>query len=159
MSKQEHRSREPRPEPSFLRKFRLELLAGLFFGLGVFLLLEQLEIKQIMFRACKWSLAILIDVVSYPVDLLFPMQRSDIVGIILIVLALLIIGARFRFRMIERQQVVDVDERCPKCQSDLTRMHRKLIHRLLQLVFRVRITRYACEKCPFQAAVWTGRKQ
>ena len=116
-------------------------------------MLEQLEIKQIMFRACKWSLAILIDVVSYPVDLLFPMQRSDIVGIILIVLALLIIGARFRFRMIERQQVVDVDERCPKCQSDLTRMHRKLIHRLLQLVFRVRITLYACEKCPFQAAV------
>jgi len=158
MSKQEHRSREPRPEPSFLRKFRLELLAGLFFGLGLFLLLERLEIKQIMFRACKWLLAFLRDVVSFPLDIISHTQRSDIVGIIFLVLALLIIGARFRFRMIERQQVVDVDERCPKCQNDLTRMHRKLIHRLLQLVFRVRITLYACEKCRFQAAVWAGRQ-
>ena len=155
MSKQNHRS----PEPSFLKKFRFEILSLLLLGAGLFLLLENLEIKQILFRKCKWVLSVFLDVASYPVRLLSQIQQSDIVGLVLVVLAVSILGARIRFRIIQRHQGLDSGSQCPKCSGDLTRIHRKLIHRLLQPVFRVRITRYTCQKCAFAVTVWASRNR
>ena len=155
MSKQQH---DP-PVQSFLRKFRFEILALFLFGGGIFLLLEKLEIKQVLFRKSKWALSAFQEVASYPVRLISQIQQSDIVGLVLVALSIWILGSRIRFRMIQRHRVLDIDSQCTKCNSALMRIHRSLIHKLLEVVFRVRITCYCCQKCALEATVWVGRNQ
>ncbi len=142
-----------------MSRFRLEILSLLLLGTGLFLLLERLEIKQILFQGCRRLLSVFQSGASYLVNALTGIQRSDIVGLVLVALAVCVMATRIRFRMIQRQPGLEMDSKCPKCGADLMRIHRKLIHRLLQPVFRVRITRYACKKCDFAATAWASRKQ
>ena len=158
MSKQDDRSPEPPAEPSFLKKFRVEILSLFLFGSGIFLLLERLEIKQILYKQAVWLLSVFQDVVSYCAGSIGGIQRSDLVGLALVAISVWIMGARFRYRMIQRHPSVNVDFPCPKCNADLKRTHRTSIHRLLQTVFRVRITRCVCHECQFAATVWTSRE-
>lgn len=158
MSKQKQTAPEPPTKVSFFRKFRMEILALFLFGAGVFLLLERLEIKQILYGECIWLLSIFRDVASHFAVAVAGIKRSNIVGLLLIALAGWVMGARFRFRMIQRHPGLDADSPCPECGRDLMRVHRTLRHRLLQRVFFVRITRCVCKKCEFTATLWTSRQ-
>ena len=158
MSKQDDRSPEPPAEPSFLKRFRFEILSLFLFGSGLFLLLEKLEIKQILYKQAMWLLSVFQDVATYFVGPITSIKKSNIAGLVLIALAVWVMGVRIRFRMIQRHPGVNVDFPCPKCSSDLKRTHRTSIHRLLQAVFRVRITRCVCHECQFAATVWARRE-
>ena len=158
MPKQKQTAPEPPPKVSFFRKFRMEILALFLFGAGIFLLLERLEIKQVLYGECIWLLSIFRDVASHFVSAATGIKQSNIAGLILIALAVWVMGARFRFRMIQRHPSLDADSPCPNCGVDLTRIHRTRRHRLLQRVFFVRITRCVCKKCEFTATLWAGRQ-
>ena len=151
------RRQEP-PEPSFLQRFWFELLAALFLALGVFLLVERLNIKQILWR---WLVAAWEGVLNmgsaashWIARNVIAVEKSDLVGIALITVALVMIGFRLRGRAIARRPPPPLKEECPKCKADMVRAPRRFSHRLLEYGLWIRIRRYACSKCSFRTVSW-----
>jgi hypothetical protein len=152
-----HASRKP-PEPSFFRRFWFEILAFLFLGLGIFLLVERLEIKVILWR---WILrvgetvaAVAAAIGSWFADNVLVIRTSDLAGITLIFIALSMIAVRLRGRAIARHPPPVLKQECPKCQADMVRAPRRLSHRLLEYLLWIRIRRYGCTKCSYRTASW-----
>jgi len=159
-SRREHKDRggkRPRVVASFLSRFWFELLALGLLALGVFLLVEQLEIKVMMFRALMVCVGAVGHAVSDLWNLIVSVRKSNLVGITLILVATFMIIHRLRWRAIHRHQKLPLAKECPQCRGDLHRAERLLIDRLLELMLRVRIRHYSCGKCSFRASVWNVR--
>ena len=104
---------------SFHKEYSFEIKVVLLFTLGIFLLIEDLEIKQYIFETIrtifftiglgiKW----LRDSILY---LIKQFEVSDIVGISLILYVVYLVANRWRDRMIDRY--MDLHS-CPQCGSD-----------------------------------------
>ncbi len=150
---------EKHSDPSFFKRYWLELLSASLLILGVFLMVERLEIKSVIARTITQGFALVERAVSFLFSSMFHIEGSDIVGIVLILAAGWLLGFRARSRAIRRHLGLDHDELCPACKNDLRRIPRTLRHRFTQFIFRVRIRRYACRKCGFLAAVWTSNRE
>jgi len=154
--RQRHRThkndREQRPGRVvlFLRKYWFEVLAAVLFALGVFLLVERVKIKASIFGALRWLAKSIVNVVTS----ILAIERSDIVGIVLILVAIWMMGYSVRRTRLRRSPNVNSAEPCPKCGGHLGRAHAGRFQRLLALVMRVRIRRYSCRECSFRASVW-----
>jgi hypothetical protein len=144
--------------PSFFRRFWLEILAFLFLASGIFLLVERLKIKAILWgwilRVAEIVAAIGSAIGHWVTQHLITVEKSDLVGAGLILVALLMIASRLRARAIARHPPPVLKEECPKCSADMVRAPRRLSHRLLELALWIRIRRYACSKCSFRTASW-----
>jgi len=129
----------------FFREYQVEIAILSLFGFGIFLLLERLEIKQAIYL---WMRRFLI--LGYRSGqgiwrTLLDIEKSDMVGIGLIVVALYLILLRFRVRI---SQFFPQREDCPRCESNLLRrVPRSLMHRALKLVLNVDVRRYECRDC------------
>ena len=152
-----HAHREPRG-PSLFQRFWFEILALALLALGVFLLVERLQIKSIVW---KWLVrvgelvAAIGSVIGHWISQhLITVEKSDLVGAGLILVALLMIVSRLRARAIVRHPPPALKEEYPKCQADMVRAPRRLCHRLLECALWIRIRRYACSKCSFRTASW-----
>jgi hypothetical protein len=152
-----HAHREPRG-PAFFERFWFELLALFLLALGIFLLVERLQIKVILWG---WILRLveLIAMIGSAMghwisQHVITIEKSDLVGAGLILVALLMIASRLRARAIVRHPPPALKEECPKCKADMVRAPRRFSHRLLEYALWVRIRRYACSKCSFRAASW-----
>ena len=155
-----HDERDERSEPreSFLEAYWFEFTALSLFALGVFLLVERLEIKVIVWRALvRWTKTT-VDAatgLAYSIwDILYDVQKSDLVGVVLILVAALMVLHKVRFRAIERHPRLDRPEECPKCGGDLERIRNSRRDRFLQALLRIRIKLYSCRDCTFRAPVW-----
>jgi hypothetical protein len=153
-----HRAHPHRRRPSFFKRFWFEILAFVLLASGVFLLVERLQIKAILWR---WILAVveLIATISSAMahwisQHVITIEKSDLVGAGLILVALLMIGSRLRARAIVRHPLPALKEECPQCKADMVRAPRRLSHRLLEYALWIRIRRYACSKCSFRTASW-----
>ncbi len=152
-----HEHSHPR-RPAFFKRFWFEILAFFFLASGIFLLVERLQIKAILWG---WILRI-VEIVAatgsaighWITQHLITVEKSDLVGVGLILVALLMIGSRLRARAIARHPPPALKEECPKCSADMVRAPRRLAHRLLEFALWIRIRRYACSKCSFRAASW-----
>jgi predicted RNA-binding Zn-ribbon protein involved in translation (DUF1610 family) len=142
------RSRRKPDSPSFFRRFRIELVALFLFALGVFLLLEQLEIKETIFRGVVTAFKAITNAFVTLVDLfketILAFEVSDILGFILIIIAILIIFYRARVQMIAHYAEL---AECPECGGDLLHVHRLPAQRFLGWLFRIKVRRYRCKKC------------
>jgi len=127
----------------FIRRNRVELIAALLALLGIFLLVEQIQIRATIFAAMRavwrtlsrgiWT------VVSAVVNRILHTTVSDVIGLGLIALAILIMLWRVRFRL--RSQLAN-GEACPLCGGKLRRIHRHWQDHLLSLLLPV--GRYRC---------------
>ena len=141
---------------SFFKRYRVEIFAVCLLALGIFLLVERLEIKKVMYRQMLWLAEPIKSFASFLVTTLVGVQKSDIVGLVLMVMAVCLIAWRVRFRAINRHKDVDAVAGCPNCSENLIRLPKKPIHRLLELLFQVRIRRFSCAKCAYSASTWDG---
>ena len=147
--KHRHR-RTKRHEKSIIREFTLEIIIGVIFLFGVFLLFEEMEIKTYVFQA----IVTIIQTISNGfsnflggiLGLSEAFETSDIVGTLLILLAFNLLIYRVRQKAIIRFHDLEV---CPECGANLQHVHRNLIQRIASKIFFLKIRRYHCKTCDF----------
>ena len=137
----------------FLRRYWFEILAVVLFALGVFFVVERMQIKTSIVQTLKWLAKGVAGVVSS----ILAIERSDIVGTVLILVAIWMMSYSVRRIMLRRSPTLNSAEPCPKCGGHLGRSHSGRVERFLAVVMRVRIRHYSCRDCSFRASVWEKR--
>ena len=120
------------------------------FATGIFLLLEKMKIKRIIFNLFQGIIIyikdIIITILSFIATIASNIEISDLVGMIFIFIALLMIFRRIRFRIIERFSQLS---ECPKCGQNLHRAHRTIKQHLLGWILYAKVKRFSCNKCNY----------
>jgi hypothetical protein len=121
----------------------LELIAGFLTLLGVFLLVERMEIRvtilrllRLVWRAVGGAVG---TVVGAVIQRIVNITTSDLIGLSLIALAVVVALWRVRVRLTERL----AGNTCPLCGEGLRRRHRRWSDRVLSLL--VPVLRYRCK--------------
>ena len=141
----------PKPKRKlFYQEYNFEITVVLLIALGVFLLVEELEIKHYLYEFIKVIfftignfIKLLRDTSIYIID---KFEISDLVGISLILLALFLIANRWRERMIERYSVL---RNCPDCNGDLQRIKRDFNQKRTSLLYFMTVKNYHCKSCNY----------
>ena len=136
---------------SLIQNYNFELIVIGLLLLGFFLLWERWNIKSIVWYFITNTARI---VVNYIRDIavqigatISKVETSDLIGIILILVAVILILNRTRLRIINSHPSLSS---CFKCEGDLRRIQRKMKHKLLELLLFCKIKRYSCRKCSFE---------
>jgi hypothetical protein len=126
----------------FLREYKIEVVAALLALLGIFLLVERMQIRVTLFRIVRsaWrtvsgAMGSVINVLVYRV---LHTTTSDLIGLVLIVLAIVMVLWRVRVRLAKRL----AGRTCPLCGGELRRSHRRWQDHLLSLL--VPVVRFRC---------------
>jgi len=135
---------------SFLKENNFEITILSMIILGVFLLVEKMELSQTIFLILKTIIFLFADMIkairNKIYDILHWLEVSDLVGIILIVFAGFLVTMRTRIRLLSKYQKIS---ECPYCaeKNKLKRIQKKLKHRIINIVLRLRVYYYQCENC------------
>lgn len=142
--------RSKRHERSFLRDFSFEIFVAFLFLLGLFLLFEDMEVKAVVFTGILGFFNAITNgfskIIGSIIGGLSVIETSDVVGTILIIVALLLLSYRARQKAILRYSELNS---CPECDGDLTHVHRSRLQRLTATLLRLKIRRYRCKECDF----------
>ena len=125
---------------SFHKEYSFEIKVVLLFTLGIFLLIEDLEIKQYIFEAIRTIFFTVGLGIKWLKDsILFLIKQfevSDIVGISLILYVVYLVANRWRDRMIDRY--MDLHS-CPQCGSDeIQRIKKNWKHQVMSIIYFVK---------------------
>lgn len=141
---------KPRHKP-FFQEYNFEITVVFLIALGVFLLVEEMEIKHYIYVIIK---TILVSVGGFVMKLrdgtIFLVEKfemSDLVGMSLIGFALFMVANRWRNRMIDRYSVL---KECPECSGSLRRIRREPKHKIIGFLYWVNIKNYQCNACPYK---------
>ena len=146
---------------TFYQEYNFEILILGLFGLGFFLLWERWNIKTLVWST---TTSIILSVVTFirnisvrVGNLVSGVETSDLIGIILILIGIILILHRARNRIIDNHPNLTS---CPKCDAGLRRVHRKTKHLMQGLFFLCKIKRFKCRSCSFDGiAMVVGKKQ
>jgi len=141
----------PKPKRKlFYQEYNFEITVVLLIALGVFLLIEEMEIKHYLYEFIKVIfftignfIKLLRDTSIYIID---KFEISDLVGISLILLAIFLIANRWRERMIERYSVL---KNCPDCNGDLQRIKRDFNQKMTGYIYFLTVKNYRCKSCNY----------
>ena len=144
--------RESRPS-QFLRNSRVELLWLLIGAIGLFLLLEQANLRSSLTSWAGQEAHRLLQRATSLDDqigaFLAQVSLSDLLGFVLVLIALAAILLRVRWRLLNTPSLAQL--KCPRCDGSLYRIHRTGIDRLISLYVPVR--RYRCRA---DGCRWSG---
>ena len=134
---------------TFYKEYSFEIKVIILFTLGIFLLVEELEIKQYIFEFIRIIFFAIGNGIKWLRDfILFLIKQfevSDIVGISLILYVFYLVANRWRDRMVERY--TDLSS-CPLCGSlELHRIRKNWNHRVISILYFVSVKHYECKKC------------
>lgn len=148
MPKKRKRKRISRSEISFLNEYSYEIKVGFLFSLGVFLLVEKLEIKHYIYTFVRGTLFLIGDMIKSMAGgmefIIGTFETSDIVGIVLILSSLFMVSKRWRERTIERNSILND---CPNCGGDFKRIHRTQYQKIQSFFWWVKIKHFECKDC------------
>ena len=135
----------------FYQEYNFEITVVALIALGIFLLIEDLEIKHYLYEFIKVIfftigrfIKLLRDGSIFIID---KFEISDLVGISLILLALFLIANRWRERLIERHSVL---KNCPDCNGGLQRIKRDFNQKVTGLLYFLTVKNYHCKSCNFK---------
>jgi hypothetical protein len=140
-------------------QWRPEILALLLVALAIFLLVEQMQIRETLLG---WLDRVLEAVVTFGgrigqglADFIRNTTLSDLAGYTLLLIAFLFVSWRVRWRLMTMPRFTT--RKCPRCGGDLQRIHRHRADRVLDLYVPVR--RYRCKDgdCDWRG-LRTGRR-
>ena len=135
---------------SFYRKYDFEILILGLFLMGFFLLWEPWQIKSIVWdfitKTARTGVILIRDIAVGLGTIISGVEISDLVGIALILIALILVINRARIRFIKSHLNISS---CPQCEGDLRHTHRKTKHKFLELLLFCKVKRYSCRKCSF----------
>ena len=155
-----NRKRITKTKKSFYRKYDFELLVLGLLLLGFFLLWERWKIKLIVWdfiaKAARISVNLIRDIAVRIGTVISKVETSDLIGIALILVALILIMNRTRLRIIQSHPSLSS---CSLCEGGLRQTHRKMKHKLLEILLFCKVKRYSCRKCSFDGiAIVTTEK-
>lgn len=149
--KKRRSSKNKRHATSMFRDFRQEIFIGALFLLGVFLLIEDLDIKVSVYHGfvylSKHMGTFANNILTKSIEGFKILEGSDIVGVALIIIAINLFIYRIRHKFVIRYGQLPS---CPDCGEELNLIHRNFFHRIVGFVFRVKIRRYACKVCAYE---------
>ena len=135
---------------SLFKEYSFELTVFSMVIFGTFLLVENMEISQTLFKLGKSVLYFFADLIKAVRDLLINilnvLEISDMVGVILIVFALYLILIRIRIRLLMNYPKIYTCQHC-ESSSKLKRIQKKLKHRIIHFVLSLRVYYYQCQDC------------
>ena len=129
---------------SFYKEYSFEIKVVLLLTLGIFLLVEDLEIKQYILEAIRTIFfTVGLGIKWFRDSILFLIKQfevSDIVGISLILYVVYLVANRWRDRMINRY--MDLNS-CPQCGSDeIQRIKKNWKHQVTGIIYFVKVKHY-----------------
>jgi hypothetical protein len=134
----------------FLREYRIELVAVFMALLGIFLLVERMQIRATILRTISLAWRTLSGtagaVVRSVIYRILHITVSDLIGLTLIVLSIVIVLWRMRLRLLQRL----TGSTCPVCGGELRRCRRDWLDRLLSLLLPVAPYRCHNEECRWE---------
>ncbi len=135
---------------SFLKDYNFEVTVFSMIIIGIFLLVEQMEISQTIFNFIRKIIFLFADMIKVIRDKFYEIfnwiEVSDLVGLILIGFAGFLITIRTRVRLLTKYQKM---HDCPECKPGfkLKRIQKKLKHRIIHIILRLRVYNYQCQNC------------
>jgi len=138
-----------------IKEHKIEIAIVLLILLGIFLLIEQIELRSLFangLQVFQTSLKKLLSLMKTGVKFyVLSLSLSDFIGWILLVLAIVLAIWMVRNRFTHSASVQATS--CPKCGSALHRIHRKYFDRLLSRTIFPHARRYRCANPECQ---WIG---
>jgi len=142
----------------FLKRYWVEVIFGIFFILGIFFLIEDINIwafmsdifKGLLFSISTFSTSISQAATRY-ISLL---EISDLVGFVMVVGAGVILLVRARRRFVQSNRYGG--RLCPRCGSAILRMHRMRRDQFLGRILFLEFHRYRCGN---QECEWRGLRK
>tara|TARA_S200000501_G_C20851360_1_gene755766 strand:+ start:2018 stop:2503 length:486 start_codon:yes stop_codon:yes gene_type:complete len=135
---------------SFFKEYNFEITVLLMFFLGVFLLIENMEISETLFYLVKAIIFFFADFIKMIRDSIYTtlnwLELSDLVGVILILFASYLVSIRIRIRLLTRYPKIYECQNC-NSKSKLKRIQKRLKHRIIHFVLRLRVYNYQCDTC------------
>jgi hypothetical protein len=137
-----------------IAEYKIEL-GALFMGLlGVFLILERVELWKLLEKLVQTIKTLINWIGETIVGLLTNLSLSDLFGMLVIILAILFLVWRIRVRFEKSSHwMADV---CPRCGSNLHRVHRTSFDRFLSRSLLPDARRYRCEN---RECSWEGLRR
>ena len=129
-----------------LKEYRIEFIAGGVALIGIFLMIEPFDIREALLntltKLANNILAGLEGLVTRVNNRATVLSVSDVLGILLVLLAVgfIVWRIRFRFRTGKRWQ----SDLCPKCSSQIMRVHRNWLDHILGATLLPEARRYRC---------------
>jgi hypothetical protein len=125
-------------------EWRVELFIALVVAVAVFLLVEQMQIRETVLSWLRQGLEALRNfgggILRGLVDFIESTTLSDLTGYALLLAALVFVGWRARWRLMTTPRFTE--RQCPRCCGDLRRIHRHRLDRLVNVF--VPVGRYRC---------------
>ena len=133
---------------SFFHEYNFEIKVTSLMALGIFLLVENMEIKHFIYEIIRnivFSFGDLVKIVgSMFLVLIKKIEISDLVGISIIFYVLYLVAERQRERLIKRSSNV---RDCPGCQGNLHRLKKSVKHKIMSYIYFVNVKNYRCKDC------------
>ena len=152
------REKQRRSLRGTLKHYWFEISVTFLFATGIFLLVERFKIKDLVYGFMVSSLSWIVDGFRWlwgaTLSILGSVEKSDIVGVVLLFIATCMIVHRGRLRAIRRHPDMDQLEGCPECDGALERVRRTSRDRIAEFALWINIRRYACTKCTFRHSSW-----
>ena len=152
------RKRITKTKKSFYRKYNFELFVLGLLLLGFFLLWERWEIKLIILdfitKAARTSVNLIRDIAVRIGTVISKVETSDLIGMMLILIAVILVLNRARLRIINSHPSLSS---CSKCEGDLRRTQRKIKHKFLEFLLFCKVKRYTCRKCSAEEVEMTKK--
>jgi len=158
MERKKRDRRKKKKEQSFCDTYWFEMTVVTLMGMGIFLILEELEIKAAVYHFVvdhfvgAWTY--IRSTGRSVLDWIRQVKTSNMVGFTLIVIAVVMMLWKLRLRAFKRHPHITL---CPVCGADLHRIHCTFRQRIQELFLWLRITHYSCCKCPFRTTVWSEK--
>ena len=142
----------PKPKRKlFYQEYNFEITVVILIALGIFLLVEELEIKHYLYEFIKiifFTIGNFIKLIrDGSIFIIDKFEISDLVGISLILLAFFLITNRWRERMIERYSTLN---NCPNCNGNLQRIKRDFNQKVTGIIYYLNVKNYRCKKCNYK---------
>ena len=135
----------------FLNDFNFEIKVILLLALGIFLLIEELEIKNSFFELIKLIIFNISKVIQWILNksafFITRFEFSDIVGISILLYVFYLIANRSRERLFNRFPNLN---NCSKCNGKIHRIRKKWNHKVLSYVYFITVKHYQCTECNYQ---------
>ena len=133
---------------SFHKEYSFEIKVIVLFTLGIFLLIEDLEIKQYIYELIRTMLFSIGSSIKWIRDIILflikQFEVSDLVGISLILYVMFLIANRWRERMVDRHSNL---KSCVQCGGEIKRIRKNWNHKAMGILYFVSVKHYQCKSC------------
>ena len=148
--KRKRKKSNSKKEISFFKEYNFEITVFAMFVLGVFLLVEKMEISQTLFKFIKTTIFLFADLIKAFRDSIYDtlswLELSDLVGVVLILFASYLIALRIRVRLLMLYPKIYECQYCDN-KNKLKRIPKRLKHRIIHFALRLRVYYYQCDNC------------